>query len=203
MRVSKREVTKLRTLLVEENKLRREAENRNVELFRKMTAKELDVVGLKKTIKELGVDVCSNKKALLKMQNNMKRTTMELEQSRATVKKLRQYRNNDKEREKTMKKDMLHMKMQIHKLKQSKKRIKAEAKRQALEALREKDSIIEALQHELRSVSGTESDSICRICFDRECDVTIDPCGHQCCAGCLSKMTKCPYCRACISSPRL
>ena len=41
---------------------------------------------------------------------------------------------------------------------------------------------------------------LCAVCFDREVDTVMVPCGHTCCAGCSNyhKSTKCMQCRATI-----
>ena len=193
-----REIKKLSYLLEEERESHRQTHD----------VANRDILRLKNTIKELEVNVCSHEKTFRKIQKSMQITKMELEQSRLTVKKLRKFRDEDKKREKKMKTNMAHMKIETHKLTRKIKRHKAEAKRQALERVREMQGIIIALQYELnlRSVSDEE----CTLCCDNKCDVIIDPCGHPCCAVCLSSWRRasessgarmcCPYCRVIVNN---
>ncbi|XP_062593840.1 uncharacterized protein LOC134255334 [Saccostrea cucullata] len=35
----------------------------------------------------------------------------------------------------------------------------------------------------------------CQICFDKENEVVLNPCGHMCCQNCASNLNLCPFCR--------
>lgn len=40
---------------------------------------------------------------------------------------------------------------------------------------------------------------LCPICFEREVNICINPCGHTICATCQTGLTKCPTCRSSVS----
>jgi len=48
----------------------------------------------------------------------------------------------------------------------------------------------------------TPTKKLCPVCFDREVDLALVPCGHTYCSGCAEydKHTKCPQCRSVVTS---
>ena len=65
----------------------------------------------------------------------------------------------------------------------------------------ESDEVADALSYILEEINKAEELKICKICQDRERDVTINPCGHfVSCIKCTRSIKQCPICRATITS---
>jgi hypothetical protein len=58
-------------------------------------------------------------------------------------------------------------------------------------------SIVSGIE-ELVDKDNANNKKLCPVCFDREVDTAMVPCGHTCCAGCLlyNQTTNCMQCRS-------
>ena len=53
---------------------------------------------------------------------------------------------------------------------------------------------------ELVDKDNANNKKLCPVCFDKEVDMAMIPCGHTCCAGCLNQTSSCMQCRSKIQS---
>ena len=52
------------------------------------------------------------------------------------------------------------------------------------------------------SAEALEESKQCRICFERDVDSALSPCGHTICNKCAGSLSRCPHCRALVTKVR-